>query len=230
MARTLAGTRTAVTYTGGRGNLVPNPDFELSPAFVAAQTATVKWIDGSSGGSGSARTAWNWAFFSKNGTASCQFDNSTSFAGSNSMKVSTLATASSAAVRPYLSTTVPDLTLFGIPAFSSTKYTLSVAIKTTVTSGSSTGAALLVDEFAAGSTTLLNRTTLPTSSVNTTTNWTVYSTTITTRSTTAVIGVALNNTGNAGAGTLIMDAWFDSTVVIPTTLSRTAAGSRNQVT
>lgn len=203
-------------------NLVVNGDFENAPSFTAATTTNAVWIDGTAGGSAT-NSQFGWGT-NRAGSFAAQFDNTVFNSGSESMKLSTTATASSIEARPLIGTL--SLTLLNggaIPAYSSTQYTLTHYMKTNFTSGAATTAAKIqVREYnSAGS--LLTTTSSPTTGIQTTTNFTLYTKTFTTNASTVYILVVPLVSGNDGTATLIMDAWFDDINLVAT--SRALTGS-----
>jgi hypothetical protein len=99
----------------------------------------------------------------------------------------------------------------------STSYTLTWWMKTNYTSGdASQGATVGLIEFTgAFSATTFNRNDAAT--LKTTTDWTQYSLTVTTQTTTRFINIQPRIYGHTGTATLIMDAWFDDIVLTKTT-------------
>lgn len=193
------------------GNLVANSDFEIVPTFVAAQTTSGKWIDGTSTGSSSNSTS-KWAFLTKAGTGQVQFDTTNKHAGTASLKISTTAVASNMEVANVTTTAASQVYLQGLSVLPSTTYTLNFWLKTNVTSGdSSDGAFILVsfrDSTGAGISSNSS------SKVKVTQDWTFFSSTFTTTSATKIIYVRPSVNGSTGTGTLIMDAWFDDIEII----------------
>lgn len=207
-------------YPEGRvpanGNLVKNFDFEVAPTFVAATATSARFIDGSSGGSTTNGT-YKWAILSGStgGTFSSQFDSSVFNAGAYSIKLSTLATASKLDVSPVINITAANLPLQGIPVNPSTSYTVSYRMKTLANSGSATsGATVTIQERDAAAGNSVSNTG---TKIQTTTDWTTYTFSFTTASTTVYLVPRLSVNGSDGAGTLIMDAWFDDIYLAPTT-------------
>ena len=202
-------------------NMVINGDFEFAPPFTAPTTTTARFIDGTAGGSTN-NNQYNWSF-SKSGTASAQFDSTDSHSGSNSLKLSTLATASYVEVfMPYRNGTTGGYNgITKIPCLPSTSYTLTYWMKTNVTSGVGRGASLsIITSNAAGADTGGFAGT----EIATTTGWTQYTVTFTTAATARFIQVNPRVYGHTPTGTLIMDAWFDDIVLgLTTPVTRSAA-------
>jgi len=212
-----AGTYTADVPTKKRelvgGNLVYNGDFEYVPQVNTAQTIAGLWIDGTAGGS-STNFIFGWACNSKTGTVAVKFDTTEGHDALGSIKLSTAATGSQVRV----SNTLGSIMSTAIsPIFSvlpSTSYTYSFWMKTNYVSGdATTGAQINFIERTASSSSPANTSTV---GVKTTTDWTRYTGTITTNSATRFLTPDLRVTGNDGAGTLIMDAWFDDITLTPT--------------
>lgn len=213
------------TQTSGRrlgGNLINNADFENAPSFTAAGTTPSRWIDGTVGGS-TTNDASKWAFNSETGTATVQFDSSTAHSGTYSMKLSLGATGSVVSVKPIVSTSAATLARYGCPALPSTSYTLKYWMKTNYTSGDSNdGARIQILEYSpTGSNVAFSDGT----KIKTTADWTQYTVTFTTNSSTVYLIPNLIITGNTGTATLIMDGWFDDIELIIGT-----NGGRTQIT
>lgn len=216
------GTITAGTYTADvpskqrklvGDNLVYNGDFEFAPPINVATTITANWIDGTTGGSAT-NSLFGWATAGLIGTASVLFDNSTSNSGNYSLKVSTLAIGSTSQAFLSNSTTVVPPSPPGILALPNTSYTVTFRMKTTANSGSATTGAQMIVSERSGSFVQSQTTSSP--GITTTTGWTQYSLSFTTASNTRYITLKLSVTGNDGTATLIMDAFFDDIVLVPT--------------
>lgn len=213
---TTATTRTATTgpYRNTVENLVANGDFEYAPAFTAATNTASRWIDGTATGSAS-DFQYGWALFSAGVSFSTQFDNSIKYNGQNSLKASIAATGSNIEVMNSPSISSADVRKYAIPALPSTSYTLTYKMKTNLVSGSATtGAKITANERNAAGTQVVSNSG---STVLTTTDWTSYTVSFTTNSATRFITLKCVVTGSDGAGTLIMDAWFDDIVLTKTT-------------
>lgn len=187
-------------------NLQKNGDFETAPAFVAPTTSTSVFITGTAAGS-AVNSTYVWAT-NKGGTASAQFDTTEKYSGASSMKVSTLAAGSFMFVRPIPGTvTIQKLRDYATVVKPNTSYTVKFRMKTSLISGSAaSGARLAAVQYngvAAALTTVLS------TAVVTTTGWTEYTFTFTTQATCNYVELQCRVTGNDGAATLIMDAWFD---------------------
>lgn len=209
-------TRSAVTTPRRKvDNLIFNGDFEYAPAFTAATTTSQRWIDGTSGGS-TTNNIYGWGT-NLSGTTSVQFDSSEKKFGNNSLKISLLAAGSYAEVNKYGSNTTQFYKSYLIPALPSTSYTVTWWMKTNYVSGdASQGATVGLIEFnGAFSATTFNSGSGAT--IKTTKDWTQYSFTITTQSTTRFLNVQPRIYGHTGTATLIMDAWFDDIVLTKTT-------------
>lgn len=126
----------------------------------------------------------------------------------DSLKISTLATASVTTIKGGKSV------VNYIPVAPSTSYTISFWMKTTANSGSAnTGAYVNPAQYNGSGTNVANDIY---GSITSTTGWTQYSAAFTTLSTTQFIAIVASVTGTDGTGTLIMDAWFDDIVLMPT--------------
>lgn len=200
------------------GNLVLNPGFEVAPTFVAAGVTQNRWIDGTSGGSTS-NSSYKWAMTGNGGTPAVRFDNSVSFNGTSSLKLSTQAVASRLDVTIFPTENAANVALYGISVLPLTTYTASIRVKTNLVSGTATtGArAQLIESDINDNNKVIN--TIVTG-LKTTTDWTLYSVTFTTASTTRKAFPYLTILGNDGAATLIMDAWFDDIDFRKTTATR----------
>ncbi len=187
-------------------NLQKNGDFELAPTFVAPTTSTSVFITGTATGSATDNT-YTWAT-NKGGTGSAMFDSTEKYSGSYSMKVSTLAAGSFMYARSVPGTaTNQKLRTNAITATPNTSYTVVFRMKTNLVSGASaSGARLAVVQYNGAASAL---TTVLSTAVTATTGWTEYSFTFTTQATCNFIELQCRVTGNDGAATLIMDAWFD---------------------
>lgn len=218
------GTITSAAWTGNtpmkarkliNGNMVKNGDFEYAPPFTAATTTASRYIDGSAGGS-TTNDLFGWAIESNGsaGTFSAQYDSSSPYAGSYSMKISTLAIASAISVRSIRnSSTTADILRNGIPVTPNTTYNVSFVMRTNLVSGSATsGAFLRINHFnSAGS----SVTSTDSTKVQTTTGQTVYTFQLTTGTATTLLIPNMQVVGNDGAATLIMDAYFDAISITP---------------
>jgi hypothetical protein len=199
----------------GGDNLCPNYGFENSPAFTAATTTANRWIDGTAAGS-TTNDIYSWALLTVIGTISTQFDNSTSNSGTNSIKLSCAAGASAVVVGlPRSGTnTLPDnIARRGIYALPSTSYTFTYWLRTSVTSGTSRGAFLRIQELNSSNTSIATH---DGTYISTTTGWTKYSVTFTTLSTVAWLDIQPSVQSNVAPSTLIIDAWFDDITLAPT--------------
>lgn len=198
---------------------IRNAGFDYQPAFTAASNTQATWIDGTAAGT-TTDPGYGWAVLEKTGTAAAQFDTSTAAVGSGSMKLSTLATGSLITVSNIRLTTDPSQ---ACPASGSTAYTCTFRMKTNVTSGdSNNGASIAFVERNAAGTLLASNTS---TEVKTTTDWTLYTVSFTSNASTVWIAPRLQCTGSTGAGTLIMDAWFDDIKISASTIYNRSAVS-----
>jgi hypothetical protein len=204
-------------YDDAGQNRVFNGGFESAPAFTAATTTAQRWIDGSAAGS-TVDDQYRWAFRSGTGSASAQFDSSESNSGSQSLKIATTATGSYIEIANYRTggnPSVAEAAAYLVRVLPNTSYTLEYYMKTNVTSGdSNNGATLNITQhsLSAGS----GLTGANPGYVKTTTGWTKYTLKFTTHADAAYIVVDPRIYGHSGAGTLIMQAWFDDIVIRPT--------------
>lgn len=220
MPRTTITTRKIVNY-----NLLDNGEFESVPTFVGVQTSAQRWIDGTVGGS-TTNDLYKWGVLNSGGTISCQFDPDIKYSGTNSLKISGVSAGSYIQVHRRISSTEATIRKYGTPVLPSTSYTLTYWMKTELVSGdAATGASLAISQRNAANT----QTASSTGTIRKiTTDWTQYTITFTTHANTRFIDIALQVLGNAGAATLIMNAWFDEIVLKPTTGTvRTTAGTRS---
>lgn len=209
--------RTAISNTRNTpDNLVTNGDFEYAPALTAATTTTSRWIDGTAAGTVSDADAakYNW-FTSFTGSCSAQFDSSIKYRGTTSMKVSTTATNAIAQVH---STSSDYPMLAGGSSAAgymkiqpSTSYVVSGWMKTNYVSGDGRGAFIRVSDYTGAKVAI---TSYSTTSIKTTTDWTFYSFSFTTGSTSQYARVGLFVWGQDAPATLIMDAWFDDITLV----------------
>ena len=197
------------------GNLVYNGEFEYAPPFVAATTTTARWIDGTAVGS-TTNSLFGWGFRTVSGSCAAQFDSINKRSGNYSLKLSTTATGSMVFVYYNSINGNIDKTLYNIPSKPNTSYTLSYWMKTSLISGSSTGARIGVQKKNVAGVTGEEFTN--SIGIATTTDWTYYSFTFTTNAAldTPYLFVVPQIVGQDGAGTLIMDAWFDDITITPT--------------
>ena len=208
------------------GNLVYNGDFEIAPVVNAAQTTGYRFLDGTAAGvittgvANSTNRVFGVYYFDEVGSGSIMLDNTEKYSGNYSLKVSTLATASYA-VASIGYNNVDDY----IPVLPSTSYRVSYWMKTNYVSGDGAGANVSTLTLTGSRTQLLY---VEPTRIKTTTDWTYYTTTVTTGATARYISVLPWVSGNTGAATLIMDAWFDDITLTPTTATtRTAATGRS---
>lgn len=193
-------------------NMVPNGELTYIPQVNVPQTVGNRWLDGTAGGS-STNTLFKFAAYNYTNSYEASF---TTVSGINSIKLSTKAVNSSIGVGTHFGDAA-SAKLNNIPCQPNTTYTISGYITTNLVSGAaSTGARISASQQAGDATT-------PSGSgralgiISTTTPRTFYTGTFTTSATARYIKVDCSITGNDGAATLIMDAWFDSLVLTPTT-------------
>ena len=217
------GTITAGTYSNDvpfktrklvNDNLVYNGDFEYAPPTNVAQTTWYRWVDGTAGGALAATpNIFNVYAFDKAGTGNAvMFDSANPHSGKYSVKVSTTAVAS----RSYVSIGWQPLTSTPpMVALPNTSYTYSYWMKTQVNSGAAATGAFMAFEWIQGNGSYGGE--ADGTHVTTTTGWTQYTGTFTTGATARYFAPLMIVNGNDGAATLIMDAWFDDIVLVPTT-------------
>lgn len=206
-------------------NLLINGDFEYAPTFVAVQTSNAggRWVDGTAAGS-TTTNVYGWGV-SAGGTYELSFATDFAKTGTTSFKISLKAAGASVQVGLGIKGGVSTANTlnYGIRVLPSTSYTLTAYQKTNLVSGSaSTGALLQVVERTGDgvSTAATNSTT----GVLATADWTLKTLTFTTAATTRYVIPIMTVTGNDGAGTLILDSWYDDIQFGPTTaLARSVA-------
>jgi len=195
-------------------NMVKNGNFEYAPPFTAATTTITRYIDGTAGGS-TTNDLFGWGIEGTNsvGSVSARFDTSNVNTGTYSMKVSTTATASACDVRITRNITAANVLQYGIRVTPNTDYDVSFYMQTVANSGSATqGAHVRIGQFTSAGASV---TSTDSTKVQTTTALTRYTFRFTTSSTTTFLVPGLRVVGSDGAGTLIMDAWFDDLTITP---------------
>lgn len=210
-------------YAGYNSNMNNNGDMENAPTFVAAQTGTGKWVDGSAAGNASIQPYNVYATLS--GSASCRFDSGNAQAGSQGFKI-TLAGGG------YAECTFGGTgyhTTAGITVLPNTTYQYSYYMKSESVTGASAsgqhvqilfsnaaGAATsdnfyfddtsqatsaVVSEFTAGTVVASNVT------------WTRYTGTFTTGALTTLVHIQMRAYGHTGAATLAGNFFFDNVFI-----------------
>lgn len=201
-------TRTVVSARQPITNQIRNYNFENVPTFVAATTSNTKWIDGTATGSTNS-DAYGWGIVGAVGTRAAQYDQTVFHSGAASLKVSVTATGSLLTVGNSNNANAAGIIRYAIPVLPSTSYTVSGWMKTNLVSGSSTNGARIYINLYTGAG-AFSQTKVVTNSVLTTTNWTFYTATFSTTATQVFALTVCEVSGNSGAATLIMDAWFDN--------------------
>lgn len=196
-----------------------NGDFTTIPTLVAPQTTT-GYIDGTATGSAVPIAGSNWAVFGINNSITAEIDATETYNGKATLKLATTDVNSRVTAANILSATRAGM-LQAIPVLPSTAYTVTFAMKTNVTSGDSNDGAVvsIVERNSEGTQVIVNAIT----AVKVTQDWTVYTVPFTTAATTCFITLRPAVTGNTGAATLIMTAWFGDFHAYSTALLRTAA-------
>lgn len=200
------------------GNMVYNGDFEIAPVVNVPTTTGDRYVDGTAGGLSSAGHGvdiFGWYLWNYTTSYAAMFDTSVKRTGTASMKISTTATASTIGLRISVPSLVQAFKKNNIPVLPNTSYTASGWIKTSVVSGSATTGARF--QFVTNTGTSDVTTTTIVTGLVATQDWTYYTATFTTAATARFITPVLQIIGNDGAGTLIMDAWFDDIQLYPTT-------------
>lgn len=216
------GTITAGTFTSDvptkkrrvvGGNLVYNGDFSYIPPVNVATTTNVRWIDGTAGGS-TTNGLFGWGSEVVVGSGSFLFDTAVVYKGKPTMKLTTDAGAFIGANTVYIINPA-YVARNGIPCLPNTSYTLTVAIKTNVLSGTATtGVYARISEYTGAGAGIISS---DTSTITTTTDFTVYTRVFTTSATARYLVPKIYNRGNDGAATLAMEAWFADITLTPTT-------------
>ena len=216
--RTATGTRTAAEVRPlVNQNLVYNGDFSIVPAVNVPQTTAFSWLNGTATGilssgvrdfTGKIYGIYYWDRTS--GTGSIMIDTTEQINGKNSLKISpsTAGTANTVSIGDFF---VGQY----ISVLPNTSYTLTGWMKTNYISGDANSGARFYSMLKNGARGYITTTT-PTS-IKTTTDWTFYTTTFTTGATVRFAVILMQITGNNGAATLLMDAWFADIVLKPTT-------------
>jgi len=197
---------------------VLNGDFTTVPTLVAPQTTT-GYIDGTATGSAVPIAGSNWAVFGINNSITAEIDATETYNGKATLKLATTDVNSRVTAQNILSATRAGM-LQAIPVLPSTAYTVTFAMKTNVTSGDSNDGAIvsIVERTSEGAQVIVNAIT----AVKVTQDWTVYTVPFTTAATTCFITLRPAVTGNTGAATLIMTAWFADFHAYSTALLRGA--------
>lgn len=202
------------------GNLVFNGNFEAFPSGTTATTSGKKWLDGTSGGS-STNDTYGWASGSASANAPVLIDQSTSFNGRPTLKLSTLATNNIAsAYNVGVNDSLASIRRYAYklpPGFYFSNYTLTYRMKTQNNSGTATtGATAGVAQWSDSGVFQGNSTN---TGILTTQDWEQYSFTFQIQNaSTRWLETFVEVKGNDGAATLIMDAWFTDISLKPTLL------------
>lgn len=187
--------------------VIYNGTFESAPSFTAATNVDGRWIDGTAGGSVTNNT-YGWLLNTSAGNQA-QFDSSTSHSGTYSLKAQALATGTVIEIRDVVSTyNSPGGSPYRILLVPGKAYTVTYYMRTNYVSGDSNhGAivALLTADATGNNTNTRNTGTY----IKTTTGWTQYTFGFTANANESYAHIELRIYGHTGAGTLIMDAWYD---------------------
>lgn len=213
------GTVTSATWSSKRtprktvvDNMIPNGGVDFVPTVNVATTTSGRYVDGTATGS-STNQSFAFALFNS-GTTSLGFDTSVLYNGKPTLKLSTLAVASqgsfgvSRTTQEYISG--PTI----VPLLPNTDYTFTGYMKTNYISGDSNNGAclaILLLDYQGNA-----RTTLNSTQVKTTTDWTKYTIQFTTASTDRFLAIDNRLYGHTGAATLIMDTWWAELTLKPT--------------
>lgn len=177
-------------------------NFDVRPYTVAALNTSSQYMDGTAGGTTDSKNPFK-LYAGNSGTWEVKHDE----AEGGALKLSLLGTGSYIQMRSDGATayTTPPGTGFVMKA--NTQYKLSFKMKTRYVSGdSASGATVLLLEASGDGTNLGSDASF--SAVKTTTDWTEYSVTFTSKPTTVRAHIEYRIYGHTGTGTLIIDAWF----------------------
>ncbi len=208
------------------GNLVKNGDFSYVPRVNVATTTSLRWIDGTAGGS-TTNDLFKWHYVNDAGTTSAQFDSTEKYSGGFSIKID--ATDASGRGRViYGSTNGTSASLsasmlkqYAIPVKPNTSYTLSYWAKSLNLAGNGR---ISVHQHTGGGTRL--GITQPAGNLTGTNDWTLLSGQFTTQATAKYL-VFSCEIATAGIQTL----WFSDISLTETTLpTRTATTTRTTLT
>lgn len=212
------------TYAGYNSNLNTNGDMETAPTFVAAQTATARWVDGSAAGAAAIQPCNVYGVLS--GSATCRFDSGNAQAGSQGFKIALVGGG-------YAECTFGGTglhTASGTPVSANTTYQYSYYMKSeSVTGASGSGQHLQlsfsdisgvltsdnfgfaddsqteynnVSEFSGNTVVAINKV------------WTRYTGTFTTGATTRFVHPIMRAYGHTGAATLAGNFFFDNVYIV----------------
>jgi hypothetical protein len=171
-----------------------------------------KFMDGTAAGSSTDNT-YGWYLYNYVGTRSAQFDTSTKYSGKGSLKLTTNAGSLGVALQANVDNHF-SWAINGLQCEPNTLYSVSVWIKTNLISGSATtGVQVTVSEKNKTGANVAGGRTLATGII-TTQDWTQYTSTFTTTGSTKFLSPSMQITGNNGAATLNIEAWFDDISII----------------
>lgn len=193
------------------GNMVYNGDFEYAPRVNVPTTTGNKYVDGTSGGAPDASSLFGWYLWNYTNSYAAMFDTSVKRSGEASIKVSTTAVDSTCGLRVSIHAGV-SFRSNNIPVIPGATYSYSGWIKTQANSGSATTGARLQFVTSTGASDVTTITAA--AGLTATQDWTQYTGIFTTAPTARFITPVLQIVGNDGAGTLIMDAWFDDIEIV----------------
>lgn len=196
--------RTVIPPFGTGLTDVFNGTFESAPPFTAPQTGN-GWVDGTAGGSGNVTWGWNSGGV---GTVQSYFDTAVPYSGQYAFKASLLGVGSYIETKNVPGYDTPLGYPYRLALVPGQTYTLSFRMKTNYVSGDSSSGAFicLLTADAWGRDTLEYSST----AVKTTTGWTKYTMTFTAGANIYSGHVEMRIYGHTGAGTLVMDAWWDN--------------------
>jgi hypothetical protein len=207
------------SYNGRNILTGKNADFENSPGGVSTTTPN-RWIDGTSGGS-LVNDIYKWRL-DGSGSVRAGFETRDQ---SNAMKVSTLASGSYAEVRNdnnFYATTLQ----YRQKLIPGRTYQFTYSMETNYVSGDSAAGAFAVVMLAKSSG-VFSRSIEIGARIKTTTEKTVYTGSFVAKADEDRCHIELLVYGHTGAGTLIMDAWFDNISITEIIPERPASIIRN---
>lgn len=211
-----AGTLTSVSATSdvpfadrvlSSNNLMEgkNGRFEVAPPTNAVLSTNLRWYNGAAGGSTVNDAYGIWARLTNTAIV---LDSTIKVSGSYSLKISSLAPSPIAEIQFGRDSTLANVLRYGIPVIPGATYTARFWMKTIVYGGDSNhGSTINFLGYNGAGTNITNYNS--SGFIKTTTDWTQYLVTITTGANDRFIMPFMRIYGHTGAGTLVMDAWFD---------------------
>jgi len=181
---------------------IANASFIYTPTFVDPQTAT-NWIDGSATGSATDKRS-GFAVFGLDNSVEAFFDEQESYDGSPSLYYATVGVNSRITLQTALTTSGAGLAQCS-QIKPSTAYVGTFRLKTQYVSGDSSGViASFVERTGTGTQAVVNSI----SAIKTTTDWTDYTVSFTSGSTSRLLTFRSVLTGNTGSADLLLECWL----------------------